>query len=468
MNRARRRRKRRRLAVLWRLGRVARSAAFLSGIAGFGCGSDRSDGSFASAGPGVTIRDSAGVDIVENHLPERPPGQFWRLGPDPEFVLGVNEQGPVLLQEPGDSVVRDDLDGRVFEVRGLARLPDGRVALLSQGNHQIFIFEPSGKLSRRIGGRGPGPGEFVGPEHLQYLPPDTLAVWDHWMGPVSYFDTAGTFLGSTRIDLGRTLAALSGGSAESPTTPLADGSFVVRVQRPRPNFSRPGDGTVFRYPPVEFMRLDLRTYVPRSLGTWDGEEVWAVPQRTRNAAPELSDIEHTDLVLDSRIATGGDPGWVYISNADRNEVLQFSLDGTLVRVIRRTTDPVGVTATADAARKERLLSLAESMGQDYLVTMMEALPRRAYYPAIATLAVDSEGNLWAREWSTSETGMPDQWSVFSQEGRWLGVLEGPEDPWLCLENVLPCWFGKDFVLVLRVDDYGREMVAGYRIHKEGY
>ena len=139
---------------------------------------------------------------------------------------------------------------------GLARLVDGRIAVLSQANHQLFIFEPSGRLSRTMGGRGQGPGEFVRPERMQYLPPDTLVVWEYWMGSVTYFDTAGAVLDHRRIDLGKVLEVVPGASSESPTTPLPDGSFVITIRGRDPDFARPRDGTLVRYPPVEYVRED--------------------------------------------------------------------------------------------------------------------------------------------------------------------------------------------------------------------
>ena len=157
-----------------RAGGPLRSAflvAFATAVPGLaGCDSGPS--------AGVTVRDSAGIEIVENHAPERPEGQFWTMDPEPAFVLGGIATGAE--SESG----RDDLDGAIWGVRGLAMLVDGRIAVLSQGNHKVFIFDTSGRLSREFGSRGEGPGEFALPIRLQYLPPDTLAVWDHWMGPV--------------------------------------------------------------------------------------------------------------------------------------------------------------------------------------------------------------------------------------------------------------------------------------------
>ena len=434
-------------------------------LVGFGCESDPSGQAQPASLRGVTIRDSAGVEIVENQAPERSHGSFWSLSPEPEFVLGGAEHG-LAWEEEWEERTRDELAAMIFGVRGVARLADGRIAVLSEGNHQILLFEPSGRLSRAIGGRGPGPGEFIRPEHMQYLPPDTLAVWDHWMGPVSYFDTTGTLLAEKSIDLGRTLASLPDATAESRTTPLPDGSFVVAVQRRDPDFTRPAEGTVFRYPPVQFSRIDLATYIPVPLGTWDGPEVWAVPKRIREGHPQLADMGNPGMVLDSHIAVGGDPPMVYVSNGDRNEILQFALDGTLVRSIRRGTDPLAVTTRADRARKQYLAALAESLGQGSVAAFTRALPRRDTYPAVAALVVDTEGHLWVREWSASETGMPDQWSVFSAEGRWLGVLEGVAEPWLCVD-MAPCWIDRDMFVITRHDDVGRERLEGYRIHREG-
>lgn len=100
---------------------------------------------------GVTVWDSAGIEIVENHAPEHPAGSFWSIDVEPEIVLGGSRTG-ARDGAPGGAVA--DSAHTIWQVRGLARLLDGRVAVLSMGNHRLFLFEPSGELSRVIGGRG--------------------------------------------------------------------------------------------------------------------------------------------------------------------------------------------------------------------------------------------------------------------------------------------------------------------------
>ena len=427
------------------------SALILSAAVGFtGCDGGRSTLGFVG-GTAVTVRDSAGVEIVENHEPEHPPGAFWTLGEEPEFVLGG---------------AGSDIGANIWKVRDIARLADGRIAILSQGNHQVFLYEPSGLLSKVIGGRGRGPGEFVRPERMQYLPPDTLAVSDYSMGPVTYFDTAGTVLRTRPIDLARTLDLLPERSAEHPRTPLPDGSFVVAAWQHDPQFERPREGEVYRYPSVEFLRIDS-LYTARSLGVWDGLEWWSVPKTVQEMSATASPETQTFHLLDSHVAVGGDPPSIYITNGDRNEIRQFSGDGSLVRIIRRTTPPVPVTARADRAWRRRMISLAMSLGQDYLKPFVESLPRRDSWPAVATLVVDTKGHLWAREWSDSESGVPDRWSVFSPRGRWLGVLVGWSDLFLCRSPSAPCWIGDDLFLLVRHGDHGVERVEGYAIRSDG-
>ena len=426
------------------------SALILSAaVASTGCDGGRSTPDFGG-GTAVTVRDSAGVEIVENHEPEHPPGAFWTLGEEPEFVLGG---------------AGSDAGADIWKVRDIARLADGRIAILSQGNHRVFLYEPSGLLSKVIGGRGRGPGEFVRPERMQYLPPDTLAVWDYFMGPVTYFDTAGTVLRTRPIDLARTLNLLPERSAEHPRTPLPDGSFVVAAQRYDPRFESPGEGQTYRYPSVEFLRIDS-LHTARSLGVWDGLEWWSVPERVREMSATASPEGQTIDLLDSHIAVGGDPPSVYVTNGDRNEIRQFSGDGSLVRIIRRTTPPVGVTARADRAWRRGVTSLATSLGRDHLKPFVEWLPRRDGWPAVATLVADAKGHLWAGEWSDSESGMPDRWSVFGPRGRWLGVVVGRSDPYLCRWPSAPCWIGDDLFLLVRHGDHGAERVEGYAIRKE--
>ena len=98
--------------------------------------------------------------------------------------------------------------------------------------------------------------------------------------------------------------------------------------------------------------------------------------------------------------------------------------------------------------------------------------RREKYDAVESMLVDTEGYLWIREWSASESGIPDQWSVFSPTGRWQGILAFPPEPIgsdlrICTRRTTACWIGKDYFLVVRRDEMGVERVEGYRIRRGG-
>ena len=391
---------------------------------------------------GFITRDSAGIEIVENHAPERLPGSFWTIDSEPEIVIGGRED---------PSGAAGDSSHLVWQVYGLARLDDGRVAVLSAGNRQLAIFTSSGQLVRTIGRAGEGPGEFTRPDFLQYLPPDTLAVWDLWFGPVAYFDPEGNLLKQRSLDLGLIIER-TGGNAESPRHPMPDGSFVIRATGGDP--IQPAPGSVYRGSPTDFLRVDS-SYATHHLGAWPLMEMW-YPGPGIDAPPFPY-----YYVVDSHVAGGGDPLVIYVSEGDRNEIHQFAPDGTLLRIIRRTTDPVPLT---DRSCQAWLQTAGE--GEDPRILEMQ--PVRESYPPVGALVVDTEGYLWVREWSASESGMPDQWSVFSPDGRWLGIIPGaPPDFIPCMPHGAPCWIGSEFFLTVRRDELGVERVEGYRIRRDG-
>ena len=437
-------------------------------------------GPVGTADAAFTVWDSAGVEIVVNHSPERPQGQFWSFDPEPAFVLGGDRTNPV-ADDFRDVRPDNRAPGAFWEVSGLARLSDGRIAVLSSENRQLYLFGPSGELSRTIGGRGRGPGEFSRPIHLWYAPPDTLVVWDQWFGPVTRFDSGGGVLARRTIDLGLALERLpSQASVEGQTFPLPDGSLMVEVNLRDTGLERPADDAMIRYPPVEYVRLD-HAHNTISFGTWKGPERWAVPEEVGIAVADGSPVAEALLEVydhlfptggvSSSIAAGGRPTRVYLSNGDTNEIRQYSLDGTLVRVIRRTTDPVPVSARAHRARLEENTRYAVTLNEvpfDWYRHLMLSMPRWESYPPVHGLFVAADGRLWVREWSDNETGVPDRWSVFSPEGRWLGILEGPPASSAGTSDlaIIPTvWIGREFFLAVRHDDLGVERVEGYRIRR---
>jgi len=386
--------------------------------------------------PAAIVRDSADIEIVESHAPAWDAGNAWTVAGTPEIVIGGYRDG---------DAIDADSSHLVWRIGDVVALSDGRVAILSRGEKKVLVFESSGVFSRSIGRVGQGPGEFRNPDHLQVLPGDTLVVWDFMLGPVAYFDPAGELLRDWRIDVGALFGATGKPnqmSTERVHLPLADGSFIVQAHLIPGDFIPPF-GEPYRAP-VEFLRVDPE-YMVHSLGRWEEREfIYLQP----SGPPSLP------FPFGVQLAAGGTPLSVYITNTDRYEVHQYSGHGALRRILRRSVDPIPVTADEIQQWKDAHARSPDWSSWDR--AMAEFLPR--VRPPIAGLLVDSEGCLWVLDRHSADLS-ESEWSVFDQRGHWLGTLELP--------LVRVEWVGEDLILGVRQDtDTGVQVVEGYRLDRQ--
>lgn len=149
------------------------------------------------------------------------------------------------------------------------------------------------------------------------------------------------------------------------------------------------------------------------------------------------------------------------------ELRRYSLNGTLLAIVRRPYVPVEVTdedlADYFAARLRRIddAELRERRRRAY--RRLPDPPRT--FPAFGgetpdrTLRVDDCGNTWVREY-----GPPGDesvaWTVFDPRGTWLGSVPFPGD-------VLPLHIGDDFLLGLTKGRFDVRYVELYDLRKPG-
>lgn len=123
---------------------------------------------------------------------------------------------------PSDSTIFEDSDSAVIALPAATIRFRDRVAILDASEGDVKVFSSKGKLIRRFGRKGHGPGEFQTPMGLAIGAGDTTFVGDNGTGIITVFDSAGVFVRSFRP--GVSLLGLH---------ILSNGDFVIKGRRSR-------------------------------------------------------------------------------------------------------------------------------------------------------------------------------------------------------------------------------------------
>jgi hypothetical protein len=89
-------------------------------------------------------------------------------------------------------------DYQFHEIRGVAFSSSGELYVLDLLDYSVRVFDTSGKLVRRFGRRGSGPGEFEQPANLTVSEQHVL-IEDRALRRVVVFDTRGEVIGSRNL-----------------------------------------------------------------------------------------------------------------------------------------------------------------------------------------------------------------------------------------------------------------------------
>ncbi len=392
----------------------------------FACGEPAPE---SAAAP--TVRDSAGIRIVENTRPLWPAADAPRLSVSPALVIGD----------------RPDSNYELSRVAGAARLSDGRIVIADGGSLQLRFFDSAGEFINFVGGRGDGPGEFRQLGALATLAGDTIvALSMPWTA--TFFNAHGEFL--RRVNAFNPSNGLRDG-IKIIVAVLGDQSVVVGSPAP-PSRSPPGKRWVDSIP-LELIARDTAVRVrlgtfPSMLMVMDGND----PRPPWFGPTAVFAADGASLVA----GYGGE-----------YSIRVLSSNGDLERIIRRRWTPVRVTradineyvtewskrwvkATGPQAEKEK-----QDLRDD---------PYASEVPAYSQFIADRIGRLWVREAHLADAPaagqlatsplVPSVWSVFDRDDRWLGDITMPA-------RFMPTDIGPDYILGIARDSIGVETVVQY-------
>ncbi len=382
-------------------------------------------GETSQAGP--TVRDSAGVTIVENTTPQWAEVEGWHLSPEPILDIGVMD---------------GELTYQFFDLAGAVRMSDGRLAVGDGGSEEIRFFDAAGEFLNVTGGKGGGPGEFEDIFFLRKTTGDSLIAYDWRNRRLSVLDPHGDFARSFEF----TVLTTAGGFPVV-VEPFPDGDLLLVTDMfATSGASVPGakrDSAVYYL-------INPEGGTVETLGAYPGGESY-----------ETTDGENWvggGLVFGKFGYAAISGSGFYYGSSDRYEIEYRDKGGHLLRLVRLDQDNLPVTqADIDRYISDRLERARPERRQIH-ETMYEHMPFPSAMPAYGDLKADSEGNLWVGEYRKPRDDQP-RWKVFDPEGVYLGVVETP--PRFRIFEV-----GSDYLLGQWRDDLDVEHIRMYRLVKE--
>lgn len=369
----------------------------------------------------TAVRDSGGVRIVQAP-PESAATDRWSLrlltvvggiaGPTPTSTGGV-AQGPAASD--GSAGTADDAPW-FRRISSMDLGPEGLLYVLDGLEKRVTVLDPDdGRMVRRFGREGEGPGEFRSPSELAFRTDGDLMVGERMPLYLHRITPEGTHRSARLVETeqvtfgrsGRTGSARAGLLAE--WAPPDSGGLFVRLLSLSFDPSEPG-----RY---SLIRLSLDGEVLAELLTWS--QPFSVARLPR-------------LFEAHRSWTSDRHGRLLVSPGKRYEVQTYDASGRLLRLLRREAIERPVTeALSRRARRDFMDAMREGGAP---ASMLKDVARRLEsserLPAVQGLwTATPGGELWvgipmARDddRGTVEVGAFD---VYSAGGRLLARVPSP-------------------------------------------
>lgn len=346
--------------------------------------------------PGHTVRDSAGITIVENDhtRPAWTDDTRWRIADEPALQIGTSEGDP---------------NHQLFRVRDARRFSDGTIAVANHGSAEVKLFDPLGRHLVTVGGRGDGPAEFRSAWRVWELPADSLMMLDTYRNLYKVFGTDGTF---HRVFAGRVdppmADSIRPGALETIGR-LSDGTLVVRAYEPEdPSWS----GVMRNH--VRLLRFGIEGQYLGTLG------------RVIDQTVDFNSSDAYFYGASAKQATADSTLWHGLG--DRFELQEIALDG-VVRTMIRLDRPLRPVTEADLAlAKERFRDANRRPDVDisaFIEARLENAGHPEFFPAHFEIHVDPEGHLWVQDYQPFGLTIERVWTIFDPEGRYLGDLTLP-------------------------------------------
>lgn len=408
--------------------------AALALLASAACGGPDSGG----ASSDVSVRDSAGVPIVENGRPMLDPASGWRVSETPVLRIGA---------------VAGEEAEQFSQVSGVVRLSDGRVAVLESQTSEIRYFDASGTHLKTVGGRGGGPGEFNFASRVVRLPGDSILVEDRPRIRYLVYDADGELAREETLDMER--FAPLGMGAECVYELLPDRSRIGCVDEPggpepivtESGRSHIGTGLVRTRSRFVWVRPDLSG--ADTLGLYGGIEQYGI-----EVGGSVSYTAHP-FHARTRTAVSTSPARFFAALNPAYSIEVWAPGGVLERIIRRP----GARRTPGPALEESAWEVALRRARDDAqgnrfraeVEVPDSLP------AVTNLVAAPGGELWVGRTLSIEDA-PASYDVFDPDGRLVTTVDLPR-------GFRPFEIGADHVLGVRHDATDVPFVELYALER---
>ena len=360
-----------------------------------------------------TIRDSAGVPIVENSGPAWSPGEEWRVGPRPVLRIGTVDGDPNQMFE---------------QVRGAVRMDDGIIVVLEGGTNELRLFDSSGGFVRTLGGTGEGPGEFRFLTEV-WVSGDTIFGFCNLQKRISVFGRSGDVLETIRVEVA---AGAGGPSAKSQ---FGDGTLLV--------LSAPSGGLAFTLGAIQGKNWRLDRF--SRAGAFMNEIAFVKESnRWGHDIPGIPSFPYLPLSLGiGPYAASGDH--VHAGDPAEGSIQRWSASGNLMRVIRWPVPELRVTERDQSRYREARSDPPRDIDRASWNRYLRETPFPGRMPAYRRLLVDALGNLWAKRFRPPWAEEEPSWYVFNEQGEWLGEITTPRGLWVFE-------IGADYLLGLQRDE----------------